>query len=125
MIYTQVLKKNIWTKEGEPGPCHPAQLSVEDMEYIARNGLRDSADGPRQAAEKLVNEWVKAYEKAFVKPEPGGLLIEIGLISLLERFEVFELVSEEQLEPVVLILKSVFSARRDIVDSIHFGGLFD
>ncbi|TEB34217.1 hypothetical protein FA13DRAFT_1626049 [Coprinellus micaceus] len=122
LVYAQVLRKGIWVEDNEPGPCHPTEMSLENMESIIRKGLRDSSDGPRQAAVSLVNEWVKAFERAYAKPEPG-FLAEVGLISLLELFDVYELKPEE-LEPLELMLKTILSSRPDIMNSINFGDDF-
>lgn len=125
LVYGQVLKKAI-TKDvdgvKEPGPTHPTALSLSDMESIIKKGLRDREDGPRQAAASLVNEWVKTYERELPKPEPDQThRAEIGVISLLERFDIVERKAED-LEVVEILLESIFSSRKDIADGLNFGG---
>lgn len=125
LVYGQVLKKATFAEvdgASEPGPSHPTVLSLSDMESVIKKGLRDREEGPRQAAASLVDEWVKIYERELPKPEPDQTYhAEVGVISLLERFNIIER-RDEDLEVVEILLESIFSSRKDIANGLDFGG---
>ncbi|KAJ2933946.1 hypothetical protein H1R20_g3171, partial [Candolleomyces eurysporus] len=124
LVYKEVLKKGIYNPNEDEGTrrglCHPARLSLEDLETIIKNGLRDRDLSVRGAAASLIDEWVKAFESECVKPEPDmEERLEAGVISLLELFNVVKRAPED-LVVVEDLLRSIFTSRKELFDHIEF-----
>ncbi len=101
--------------ELEIGVTHPRALTIAQRELIVRHGLGDREEVVKAAAAKLLTAWVDVVQMGSVKSEEEGKA-DSDIIAFIRLFDLVENAIPED------ALKSVFTSRVDILDSLEFGG---
>ncbi|KAI0073109.1 ARM repeat-containing protein [Panus rudis PR-1116 ss-1] len=130
-VYATVLNPLSSGSDGEISPAHPRAFKIAQRETIVRNGLGDREESVKQAAEKLLANWIDVVQmddviqkmdsvKLEANPHPSDE--ETNEPVIIRFLKLFDLINESKVPEDALM--SVFQSRVDILDSLEFSDNF-